>query len=50
MNKPTAFDKPLADLPDDGIAFADMTRIQKCVYVTKVIVCVATFGFVFPHV
>ena len=46
---PTPFDKPPADLPE-GIKFADMTRLQKCVYVTKVVFCVATFGFAFPHI
>jgi hypothetical protein len=49
MDEPTAFDKPLEQLPE-GIAFADMTGLQKCVYVTKVVVCVMTFGFVFPHI
>jgi len=49
MDQPTAFDKPLEQLPE-GIKFADMTRLQKCVYVTKVVLCVATFGFAFPHV
>jgi hypothetical protein len=44
-----AFDKPLEQLPD-GIPFVDMTRTQKCVYVTKVVICIATFGFAFPHV
>lgn len=46
---PTPFDKPLDDIPD-GIKFVDMTRMQKCVYVTQVIVCIATFGFVFPRI
>ena len=45
-----ALDKPLEQSSDDGIPFADMTRTQKCVYVTKVVICIATFGFVFPHV
>jgi hypothetical protein len=44
-----AYDKPLAQLPD-GIPFAAMTRAQKCVYVTKVVICIATFGFVFPRI
>jgi len=46
---PTPFEKAPEPLPD-GIAFADMTGLQKCVYVTKVVICVATFGFAFPHV
>lgn len=49
MDKPTEFDKPLAQLPE-GIPFAAMTGTQKCIYVTKVVICVATFGFAFPHV
>jgi len=33
-----------------GKKFADMTRAQKVVFVAKVVVCVATFGFAFPNV
>jgi hypothetical protein len=33
-----------------GKKFADMTRAQKAVFVAKVVVCVATFGFAFPNV
>jgi hypothetical protein len=43
------FDKSPQRRPD-GIPFAAMTRTQKCVYVTKVAICIATFGFVFPRV
>jgi hypothetical protein len=46
---PTPFDKPLEQLPE-GTKFADMTRTQKCVYVTKVVICIATFGYAFPHI
>jgi hypothetical protein len=46
---PTPFHKPLEYLPE-GVRFADMTRTQKCVYVTKVIISIATFGFAFPHI
>jgi hypothetical protein len=49
MSEPGEFDKPL-ERPPEGIAFADMTGMQKCIYVTKVVICVATFGFAFPHV
>jgi len=35
---------------DHGMKFADMTRMQKCIFVTKVVVCVCTFGFAFPNV
>ena len=30
--------------------WADMTRRQRITYVTKVVVCVLTFGMVFPSV
>lgn len=33
-----------------GKKFADMTPTQKVVFVAKVVVCVATFGFAFPNV
>jgi|1185.fasta_scaffold2075203_2 hypothetical protein len=44
--------KPLeAELPiADERAFKDMSAGQRVVYVSKVIVCVLTFGFVFPNV
>ena len=48
MQKPTPFDKPLEQ--STGLKFADMSRVQKAVFVAKVVVCVATFGFVFPNV
>ena len=48
MTEPTPFLKPLESIP--GKKFADMTRLQKCVFVGKVVVCVATFGFAFPNV
>jgi len=44
----TKFDKPIE--VSRGLKFADMTRLQKAVFVTKVVLCVATFGFVFPNV
>ena len=46
--KYTPFDK--APVPDLGTKFADMTRAQKWVFVAKLIVCIGTFGYVFPHV
>jgi len=49
MDEPTTFDKPLEQLPE-GISFADMSGPQKCLYVTKVVICIATFGYVFPHI
>ena len=33
-----------------GLKFAAMTGGQKLVFVAKVVVCVGTFGFVFPNV
>ena len=44
----TAFDKPLEQLA--GIRFADMTGAQKCVFIAKLVACIATFGFAFPNV
>jgi hypothetical protein len=42
------YDKPLEY--GTGLAFADMTRPQKYIFVAKLLVCIATFGFVFPNV
>jgi len=44
----TKFDKPIH--VTHGQKFADMTRLQKVVFVAKVVACVATFGFAFPNV
>ena len=33
-----------------GTAFADMNQTQKVVWISKVVVCVCTFGFAFPAV
>jgi hypothetical protein len=48
MEKTTPFAKPLES--SNGKPFADMTGLQKTVFVAKVVVCVATFGFAFPNV
>jgi hypothetical protein len=48
LNTPSPFDKPLEQ--STGRKFAQMTRMQKWIFVAKVLVCVATFGFVFPNV
>jgi hypothetical protein len=48
MQEPRGFDKPLER--SMGRKFADMTRLQKVVFVAKVVACVATFGFAFPNV
>jgi hypothetical protein len=34
---------------DGGMTFADMSRVQKWKFVTKVLICVATFGYAFPN-
>ena len=44
----TKFVKPVEG--SHGRKFADMTRLQKVVFVAKVVACVATFGFAFPNV
>jgi hypothetical protein len=33
-----------------GTAFGDMKQAQKMVWISKVVVCVCTFGFAFPTV
>ncbi|HZS69269.1 MAG TPA: hypothetical protein VFA72_19340 [Burkholderiales bacterium] len=48
MKEPTPFVKPLEQ--SSGRKFADMTASQKCIWVAKLIVCIATFGFAFPNV
>lgn len=48
MQETSKFDRPLEQ--STGTRFADMTRAQKTVFVLKVVVCVATFGFAFPNV
>jgi hypothetical protein len=48
MDKPSPFDK--VSTYSMGTKFADMTRLQKFVFVGKVLICVATFGFAFPNV
>lgn len=42
------FDKPLEH--STGLKFAQMTRMQKYVFVAKLMACIATFGFAFPNV
>ena len=46
--QPTPFQKPLEQ--DRGTKFADRTREQKWIFVTKVVICVCTFGMAFPNV
>jgi hypothetical protein len=42
--------RPLAPAYSTGLKFAQMTRLQKIVFVTKLVVCIATFGYAFPNV
>ena len=42
------FDRPVEVSP--GKKFADMTRMEKTIWIAKVVACVATFGFAFPNV
>ena len=44
----TKFDRPVE--VSRGKKFPDMTAVQKVVFVAKLVVCVATFGFAFPNV
>ena len=48
MAQPTAFQKVSPYTP--GKKFADMTGLEKTIFVLKLIVCIATFGFAFPNV
>jgi hypothetical protein len=48
MEDSTPFVKPLEQAT--GVKFADMTRAQKWVFVTKLVACIATFGYAFPNV
>jgi hypothetical protein len=48
MQQPTPFQKQPDE--DRGTKFDDMTRRQKWIFVTKLVICVATAGFVFPNV
>ena len=45
--KPSA---KIAPKPEVRTPFKQMTRNQKTVYVLQVVVCLCTFGFVFPNI
>jgi hypothetical protein len=44
----TRFNEPLKYVP--GLKFADMTHTQRCIWLVKLVACIATFGFAFPNV
>lgn len=44
----TEFNKPLQY--SGGLKYADMTARQKSIFIVKLVICIATFGFVFPGV
>ncbi|HYL89285.1 MAG TPA: hypothetical protein VEU32_11060 [Burkholderiales bacterium] len=46
--QPTQFQKVIEH--DRGTKWDDMTRKQKVIFVSKVVVCVCTLGFAFPNV
>ena len=48
MQESTPFKK--APEYSTGMKFAEMSRKQKYVFVAKLMICIATFGFVFPNV
>ncbi|GAC1679762.1 MAG: hypothetical protein NVS9B2_30750 [Steroidobacteraceae bacterium] len=48
MQTPSEFEK--APKHETGLKFAQMSRNQKAVFVVKLLICIATFGFVFPNV
>jgi hypothetical protein len=45
--KPTAYAEAPAAVP--RLLYKDMTTAQKRVFVFQVVVCVCTFGFVYPN-
>jgi hypothetical protein len=46
--QPTQFQK--APARQGGMKYEDMARTQKIIFITKVVICVCTFGFAFPTV
>ncbi|MEO8385271.1 MAG: hypothetical protein ABI583_08515 [Betaproteobacteria bacterium] len=42
--------KPSAPSFDRGTPFADMRPNQKTLFILKVMLCVVSFGFIFPNV
>jgi len=50
MEKNQAAAKPKAPSFDRGPPFGDMLPNQKTLFVLKVMLCVVSFGFIFPNV
>ena len=50
MEKKNTAAKLTAPTFDRGTPFADMRPNQKMLFVLKVVLCVVSFGFVFPNV
>ena len=46
--QPTAFVKAQPSIA--GRPYKEMTRRQKVIFIIKLVVCIATFGFAFPTV
>lgn len=45
---PNEFNQPLQY--SGGRKYADMTGRQKLIFIVKLVICIGTFGFVFPGV
>ena len=50
MTEDNAASSPQAPTMDRGTPFNKMTRVNKILFVLKVIACALSFGFVFPDV
>jgi hypothetical protein len=50
MSDPKPRAKPEAPKSQPRTPFKKMTRNQKTVYVLQVVICLCTFGFIFPNV
>ena len=50
MEKIKTASKPKAPTIDRGAPFGDMLPNQKTLFVLKVMLCVVSFGFIFPNV
>ena len=50
MEENNSASKPKAPNIDRGTPFDDMLPTQKTLFVLKVVLCVISFGFIFPNV